>query len=252
MSSRRPTQRTDQGPVDPNAHLFDAHARSYVDTVNRSITSSGEDVEFFARRKMAEVARWMRAVRFPTPCRALDFGCGTGLSTAALADVLGATCEVTGVDVSAESVREARARRAAPNLRFVEGAGSALPFDDAIFDVVFTACVFHHIERERHAHWARELRRVLRPGGVAFVFEHNPLNPLTVRAVRACPFDEGVVLLGPRYTRALLAGAGLVAERPRFYFFFPGVLRALRSLEPMLDLVPFGAQYFVAGRRGAP
>jgi SAM-dependent methyltransferase len=238
--------------ADPNARLFDAYAGSYADAVNGSITASGEDVTYFARRKADEVVRWLQAAGVPRPARALDFGCGTGLSTASLSEALGSGCEVTGVDVSTESVREARARHGGPARRFVHADAPALPLDDGGFDAVFTACVFHHITRDAHAHWARELARVLRPGGVAFVFEHNPLNPLTVRAVRACPFDEGVELLRPGYTRALFAAAGLEAERPRFYFFFPSALRALRPAERWLGAVPLGAQYFVAARRPEP
>ncbi|HEX3160799.1 MAG TPA: class I SAM-dependent methyltransferase [Gemmatimonadaceae bacterium] len=237
-----------ESPSDPNARLFDEHASSYSDTVNRSIALSGEDVAYFAQRKVDEVLRWMRAARVAAPARVLDFGCGTGISTAALGASLGPECAVTGVDVSAESVRTARELRIASNLRVVHGSGQSLPFDDASFDLAFTACVFHHIERGMHQHWMRELRRVVRPGGLTFLFEHNPLNPLTVRAVRVNPFDEGVELLRPRYARNLLASAGFVAERPRYYFFFPAALRALRPLEPWLERVPIGAQYFVAGR----
>jgi ubiquinone/menaquinone biosynthesis C-methylase UbiE len=248
-SDARPSRPGRDPAADPNAHLFDAYATSYADAVNDSITASGEDVTYFARRKANEVARWLHAAGVRRPARALDFGCGTGLSTASLSETLGAECEVTGVDVSAESVWEARARHGGPARRFVHADAPALPFDDGTFDVVFTACVFHHIARGGQLHWSRELARVLRPGGVAFVFEHNPLNPVTVRAVRACPFDEGVELLRPGYTRALLAAAGLDAERPRFYFFFPSALRALRPAERWLGAVPLGAQYFVAARR---
>jgi ubiquinone/menaquinone biosynthesis C-methylase UbiE len=234
---------------DPNAELFDAYASGYANTVNASIAASGEDVAFFARRKADEVARWLRAASGPRPRSVLDFGCGTGLSTAALAAALPSAGIVTGVDVSPESVRQARRVHRGDRLRFVEGDARVLPFDDGAFDLVFTACVFHHIERELHVHWARELARVLRPGGVLFLFEHNPRNPLTVRAVRACPFDQGVVLLPPAYAREVLDAAGLVAQRPRFYFFFPAPLRRLRPLEPTVDRVPLGAQYFVAARR---
>jgi SAM-dependent methyltransferase len=236
--------------ADPNARLFDGYAGSYVDAVDASIAASGEDAAYFAARKGDEVRRWIRTAGAAAPTRALDFGCGVGLSTVALADALGSRCKITGVDVSAESIRAARARFGAATREFVHADPAALlPFDAGQFDLVFTACVFHHIPRDAHAHWASELGRVLRPGGAALVFEHNPLNPLTVRAVRACPFDEGVDLLRPDYTRQLLSNAGLAAERPRYYFFFPATLRVLRPAERWLAAVPFGAQYFVAARR---
>src|SRR5262249_15393803 len=114
------------------------------------------------------------------------------------------------------------------------------------------SCVFHHIEPSDRAHWARELRRVLRPGAAFFLFEHNPYNPLTVRVVRNVPFDEGVRLLRPGNASSLLRDTGFKTSRPWFYFFFPAFLRALRPLEAALKHVPIGAQYFVVGRRPSP
>jgi hypothetical protein len=59
----------------------------------------------------------------------------------------------------------------------------------------FSACVFHHIPHGEHWGWLRELYRVVRPGGLLSVFEHNPLNPLTLHAVNTCPFDLNARLI---------------------------------------------------------
>jgi hypothetical protein len=87
----------------------------------------------------------------------------------------------------------------------------------------------------------------LAPGGRLFVFEHNPYNPLTVQAVRACPFDDDAVLLPPGEVRALLASAGLGAVQQRFVLFFPRALARLRPLEPWLAWCPLGAQTLTLG-----
>jgi hypothetical protein len=108
--------------------------------------------------------------------------------------------------------------------------------------------VFHHIERTAQLRWAKELRRVVAPGGALFVFEHNPYNPLTRRVVRDCVFDKGVTLLTPRYARTLFRRAGFSADAARFYFFFPHALAWLRPLERILGWCPIGAQYFVIAR----
>jgi ubiquinone/menaquinone biosynthesis C-methylase UbiE len=226
--------------------LFDGHAQNYADTVNTRLRSSGEDVAFFARLKAQLVAREMA---HDVPRTVLDFGCGIGLGTTAVATALPRS-QVMGCDPSEESVKQAKATlTSTPRVRFVPFGGDTLPFDAASFDVVFTSCVFHHIERPSHAWWISEIVRVLKPGGAFFIFEHNPFNPLTRRVVASCPFDRGVVLLGPRYTHALLRHGGLAVTRPKFYFFFPHFLAPLRRFEYLLDWCPVGAQYYVRGTR---
>lgn len=232
-----------------NERLFDGYATTYEDTVNASIAKSGEDVEFFARMKALLVARHLESIGMHAPSGVLDFGCGTGLSTRMLVESLPRGTSVTGIDVSGESIARAHAIGASPGCTFLQYAGETLPFEDATFDVGFAACVFHHVDRSDHVALLRELRRVLRPSGVFFLFEHNPLNPLTVKAVKACPFDDGVTLLPPSYAARTIRQAGFSHTALRYYFFFPRALRALRPLERLLAWIPAGAQYYVAGRR---
>ena len=49
--------------------------------------------------------------------------------------------------------------------------------------------------REITPAFVAELARVVRPGGLVVVFEHNPLNPLTRLVVSRVTFDDGVRLL---------------------------------------------------------
>ena len=59
-----------------------------------------------------------------------------------------------------------------------------------------------------HVALLAEIRRVLKPQGLLFVFEHNPLNPLTRHAVDTCPFDENAVLIrAPKMRRRVLDAA---------------------------------------------
>jgi len=211
--------------------------------VQAAIGASGEDVAFFARLKVDQLRPFLPIA----PRRVLDFGCGVGNITAELAAVF-ATAAVVGCDVSARSVEHAAAHNANGARVTFASFTNTLPFPDASFDLGFTSCVFHHIDREQHKHWAKELRRVIAPGGSLFVFEHNPANPFTRGVVRDCVFDKGVVLLKPGYARALFQGAGFNAEAPKFYFFFPHLLSWFRPLERWLRWLPIGAQYFVIGR----
>jgi ubiquinone/menaquinone biosynthesis C-methylase UbiE len=223
--------------------VFDAYASRYSEAVNSSIRASGETVDYFAEVKAARVRQGTKDQVVRT---LLDFGCGTGSSTRALRRAMPRATSVVGADPSRSSIDVARRLSAEEEaIEYRESSASGLPFPDGAFDVVSTACVFHHIERGEHSRWLHEIRRVLAPGGSFFLFEHNPYNPLTRRVVRQCPFDEGVVLLRPSYARAALRAAGFRPGSAEYYFFFPSWVRWLRRLEPALSRVPVGAQYVV-------
>ena len=226
--------------------LFDEYASDYDSTIQRAIGASGESVEFFARLRARLIARTLGST--DDYLSMLDFGCGIGNMTRAVAQLF-PRAEFVGTDLSEQSLANARRLTSEPGrIRFVATPSDRLPFEGRTFDVAFTSGVFHHIEPADRLHWAKELRRVLKPGGRFFLFEHNPLNPLTVRVVRSIPFDRGVVLLRARYSVRLLRDAGFTPSPPHYYFFFPRFLRALRSLERLLRRMPAGAQYFVVGQ----
>jgi ubiquinone/menaquinone biosynthesis C-methylase UbiE len=225
---------------------FDHYATAYDQTVEAAIGASGEPVEYFATLKARLVAERLEGRR---PHRILDFGCGIGNTTRSLGREF-PQATLVGYDQSAESI--AVARTATPNRARIEyrtDRGTSLPFTDEAFDLVFASCVFHHIERADHVAWVREAGRVLAPGGSLFVFEHNPLNPFTLRAVRSCAFDKGVRLLRAGYAAAVLKEAGFKSPEVRYYFFFPRMLRVLRPAEHFLRSIPLGAQYYVHGIR---
>ena len=92
-----------------------------------------------------------------------------------------------------------------------------------------------------------EMRRVLRPGGIALVFEHNPLNPLTIRTVAKCEFDEHAVLLKSSMTEQLLTQAGFSGVMTRFIAVLPFVGPMARRIESIVSRIPIGAQYYTRG-----
>jgi len=96
----------------------------------------------------------------------LDAGCGPGSITIGLAGHV-APAEVTGIDLSAESIglaRDLAAERGVTNVRFDVADVYALPFDDATFDAAFSHALLQHLSDPLAA--LREIRRVLKPGGV--------------------------------------------------------------------------------------
>jgi len=89
----------------------------------------------------------------------------------------------------------------------------------------------------------------MKPDGIFFIFEHNPLNPLTVRVMNQCPFDENAVLIRADQLKARLLRAGFSECELRYRVFFPRFLRHLRRLEAGLAWLPAGAQYYLAARQ---
>jgi len=94
--------------------------------------------------------------------RLLDFGCGTGTTTVGLAAAV-APGEVVGLDIGEPALALA-AERGVGNVRFDSGSVYALPFPDASFDAAFSRSVLEHLAEPLAA--LREVRRVLKPGGV--------------------------------------------------------------------------------------
>jgi ubiquinone/menaquinone biosynthesis C-methylase UbiE len=222
---------------------FDKFAESYRDMHTKSIAASGENPEYFADYKIRDVAREVQAAGLPADLKVLDFGCGIGGSIPYFRQHL-PDADLIGIDVSQKSldIAEERFPGAATYMAF---DGKILPFADQTFDVIFTACVFHHIPEDQHEPLLGEIRRVLKPNGQFFIFEHNPRNPLTLAAVNNCPFDENAVLIDACLMLKRIRAAGFGQMRPVYRIFFPRILRSLRFLEPMLTWVPFGAQYYV-------
>jgi SAM-dependent methyltransferase len=93
--------------------------------------------------------------------RVLDIGSGTGEHARTLAEAVGETGEVIGVDPN-DGMRAEAARRA-PRARFVPGNVYDLPFPDSSVDAVTCERLFQHLTEPDQA--AKEIARVLRPGG---------------------------------------------------------------------------------------
>jgi ubiquinone/menaquinone biosynthesis C-methylase UbiE len=96
---------------------------------------------------------------------ALDVGCGTGADVRSLAERVGPSGRVVGIDNSQVLVDEARAQSdgLALPIEYQVGDAHQLPFPDATFDVVRCERVMMHLADPRRA--LGELVRVTRPGG---------------------------------------------------------------------------------------
>ncbi|HEX3332966.1 MAG TPA: class I SAM-dependent methyltransferase [Acidimicrobiales bacterium] len=226
---------------------FDRFAKGYEDDVDRSVSFTGRNAAFYARRKAEILEEIVRRGPGPLPgLSLLDVGCGTGTTDQVLAPRVR---RLHGVDVSEEMLTQAR--RNLPEAQFSWYDGERLPFDDGTFDVVVAICVLHHVPVSQRSTVVGEMVRVTRREGVVAVFEHNPYNPLTRHAVNTCELDRDAVLLAPRESLALLRGSAHVEPDLRHYLFSPLGGAAGSSLDRYLRRLPLGGQYAAWVRRRA-
>jgi len=228
-----------------NEAEFDKFADEYRVALAAGITASGEGPEYFSEYKVADIRRdWsQQAAANGSAVRMLDFGAGTGNSVPFVHKHF-PQAQLTCVDPSQRSLDVAKSRFPG-QAEYVHFDGRRLPFIDDCFDIAFAMVVFHHIDHDDHLALLQELRRVVRPGGCLYIFEHNPYNPLTVRVVNNCPFDENARLIRAVEMKFRMQAAGFSTAVTRYRVFFPHFLRALRPLETALAWLPLGGQYFV-------
>ncbi len=231
---------------------FDKFAAEYRDIHAANIKVSGEDPEYFAEYKIADIASEARLAGVPLGASStvLDFGAGVGYSIPFFARHLPRT-RVTCLDVSSKSLAIGAGKYGSV-ADFKHFDGVSIPYAEGTFDLALASCVFHHIPHAEHVALLGEIHRVLKPGGLLFVFEHNPLNPLTRHAVNTCPFDEHARLILAPTMRARVRAAGFPAAAVKFRIFFPHALRALRPMEAQLTWLPLGAQYYVMAAKERP
>ncbi len=223
---------------------FDSFADDYDASLAGGLSVSGEDKDFFARGRIEWLTSCLRKARI-NPRQILDFGCGTGSSFDLLLG-LGTEVELLGTDVSARSLAVARKRNPSARVRLSLAADFT---ERNTVDVAFCNGVFHHIPLADRAGAVASVFRALRPGGLFAFWENNPWNPGTRYVMSRIPFDRDAITLSPPEARRLLRAGGFQVLRLDFLFYFPRALAALRTMEPALRKLPFGAQYQVLCRK---
>lgn len=148
----------------------------------------------------------------------LDLGCGAGVEVVRFAR---AGARVTGVDIAESAVELTRQNLAHQGLSATVqvGDGEALPFPDASFDFVFAHGVIQYTNDDRAL--AREVHRVLRPGGLAMFQVYNRISWLNALSkVMKTPLEHEDAPVLKRYSigelRDLVSGfssVDIVAER---------------------------------------
>jgi ubiquinone/menaquinone biosynthesis C-methylase UbiE len=186
-------------PADPlhkHGRFFDVWSRFYRGTLL--------GLELRRIQRMA-----IERARITPGQRVLDLGCGPGDGTARIA-AAGATAY--GLDYSQGMLDKAREEPGAAG-RLIRGDAGRLPFHDAAFDKIICTNSFHHYPDHEGA--LRELRRVLKPGGLLVLVDPRRDNPLGWLAIDF--FERRVFQLAevriytPAEWKHLLAQAGFSA-----------------------------------------
>ena len=223
---------------------FDGYASSYDTLLDDPMRGAfARDPLHFHRRKWLLIQRLLsKAGVEPSSLRWLDAGCGRG----ELLNLAGAHFkQATGCDPSAGMLSSCSSftvdRQTSP---------FELPFPDASVDLVTAVCVYHHVPEKARALLLSEMKRVLAPGGLCCIIEHNPWNPVTQAIVRRCPVDADASLLTASSASGLLRVVGFEPLSSAYFLYLPeSLFNRLSLLERFLGRVPLGGQYAVLARR---
>jgi SAM-dependent methyltransferase len=225
---------------------FDEYADTYAELLSDPArTRFARDPLHFHRRKWVVMQRLLR--RFGVDAdtqRWLDVGCGQG-ELLALAGVN--FREAVGCDPSARMLSSG-----SHCIMREQSSPVELPFEDGSFDFLTAVCVYHHVHGTARTLLTNEIRRVLAPGGLCCIIEHNPLNPITRAIVRRCAVDVDAELLPASKTVEMLKTSGFEFLITEYFLYLPENLFAFfRPVERALSRVPLGGQYLSLARSPA-
>lgn len=225
---------------------FDQYGANYAELLEDPLRNrfAGDPLHFH-RRKQVVIRQMLRRAGVPASGLVwLDVGCGRGELLELMGDDF---AEAFGCDPAMEMIRTSVKAKVTLQESPIE-----MPFDDASVDFVTAACVLHHVDPAARMLWVRELRRVLAPGGLCCIVEHNPWNPVTRAIVRRCPMDVNANLHTAAQTSALLRVAGFQPVSTDYFLYLPEKLfRRFAPTERIFRRVPLGGQYAVLARAAA-
>jgi SAM-dependent methyltransferase len=236
--------------MDQNRAEFDNLSASYEELLADPIRDkfTGANSEFFHVRKRDLIRSYFKRHGIDSRnLRYLDVGCGKGELLQLLREDFQ---QVSGCDPSS-GMLEAGKLAASGIATRVQSDPGKLPFEPEGFDFVTAVCVYHHIPPPQRAGMTAEILRVLKPGGVFAMIEHNPYNPATRLIVSRTPVDADAILLTSGETRKLMKQVELRIEETEYFLYLPEKLYHLAGpVESIFKCVPLGGQYAVFGVKG--
>ena len=170
--------------------------------------------------------------------RVLDLGCGTG-TLAIMAKEAAPGAQLVGLDGDPGILGQAtsKAERADVSVQFDHGYSTELPYPDDSFDRVLSTLFFHHLSTEDKRKTARQIARVLSPGGqlhiVDFTRPRDPLMAVAFQIVRTVDGRERTRVNARGELGALLTEEGFESVLGRGEMRTAlGTLGLLRAVSP--------------------
>lgn len=224
---------------------FDQYAKDYRQLHNENLKITGFNSFHFIDVKM----QWLAMHENNENLHVLDLGCGDGYTAEYMYKYF-PNWKIEGIEVSEESIDECK-KKHAPNCNFQWFDGKFVPFKDDSFDVIFIACIFHHVPLEEHDALLAEAKRVLKKGGRLYLVEHNPYNLGTQYLVKTCVFDGTAHLLVASHFKKLFTQQSWKLNFVKYIVFFPNwwLFKPFHFLEKKLSWLPFGGQYFISATK---
>jgi ubiquinone/menaquinone biosynthesis C-methylase UbiE len=165
--------------------------------------------------------------------KVLDLGCGTG-TLAIMAKAAQPKAEVIGLDADPEMLKMAVDKSAEQKtaVKFDVGFTNELPYPDAAFDRVLSSIMIHHLKTPEKEATAREVFRVLKPGGELHIIDFG--KPVTWYGKLLGPFLHGFEEANDNIDGKLpeIFGApGLKTEITGHFYTFFGDLAFLKGVK---------------------
>lgn len=148
----------------------------------------------------------LKDLNLPVGSHGLDVGCGIGLQCLLLAEAVGRSGQITGLDIVPEFLANAkdlvRDAGLANQITFHEGDFHHLPFNDHSYDWVWSAdCVGYPIAADLKS-ILRELIRVTKPGGEIFMLAWTSQQILPGYPMLEAKLNSECSSYGPYYEKA--------------------------------------------------
>ena len=219
---------------------FDYFSKDYNKLLKKSFPSALEEVNYFSSYKVKLIYSLTKNKK---NINILDFGCGTGTSLKIISKYFKSS-KIWGYDVSKKFIKKIQKQK--NNFKLTSNL-KKIPAKK--FDLIFVSMVFHHVDKKNHHKILSYCKKFLKKDGVLYIFEHNPINPVTNYVFKNNPIDKNAEMILPKKLINKSLEAKLRIVDLKYTLFFPKQLYFLRFLEKFLFWLPLGAHYLLTLRK---